>query len=313
MKQVKPRALMPGARVGIIAPSSPVTASERVDAALDAVRKLGFIPVEAKSCRETRGYLAGSDALRAADLTNFFADDSIEGIFCLTGGYGVSRMLDLVNWDSVRAHPKQFVGFSDITALHLALERECGLVTLHGPMPHSNGLPAWNDITRERLLFCLGPEGGKGPLKNPGKRPLMSLVGGKAQGKLVGGNLALITATIGTRWEIDTRGKILFIEDVTERPYRVDRMLSQLRLAGKLDAAVGFILGDWNDCGPAEGELSLSLAEVLEDILLPLGKPTISELSAGHCEPNLTLPLGVEVMIDADIPRIEFLEAATAA
>lgn len=311
MKPIKPKALAVGSRVGLVAPSGPAAGVERVDAAREALRGLGYEVVVGTSCGEVHGYLAGKDAARAADMNAFFADPGIEGIFCMKGGYGTPRILDRLDYATIRANPKVFVGYSDITGTHLALGRECGLVTFHGPMPYSEKGPPWDDASKARLLACIGPEGGKGPIANPGDRPLIALNGGRASGRLVGGNLSLIAATMGTPWEIDTRGRILFIEDIGERPYRIDRMLTQLRLAGKLDEAAGFIVGDWNDCAPEEGKGSLTVDEVLEELLAPAGKPILANLAAGHCGPNLCLPLGVEVEIDGDNPAIEILEAAT--
>jgi muramoyltetrapeptide carboxypeptidase len=311
METVKPRALAAGARIGLIAPSGSAIALERVDVARAAIEELGFEVVEGRSCRAVHGYLAGSDELRAQDMNGFFADGTIDGIFCLKGGYGTPRILDRLDYATIRDHPKAFVGYSDITGTHLALGRECGLVTFHGPMPHAEKLPAWDELSRTRLLDCLGPGGGRGVIENPDGRPLVCLNAGRAQGRLVGGNLSLLAATMGTPWELDTRGRILFIEDIGERPYRVDRMLTQLRLAGKLDAAAGFVIGDWNDCVPEEGKKTLSLDTVIEEILLTTGKPVLANLAAGHCSPNLMLPLGVEVELDAAALRLEFLEAAT--
>ncbi|MDA8410711.1 MAG: LD-carboxypeptidase [Treponema sp.] len=311
MKPTKPKALLPGSRVGLIAPSGSSISPERVDAAKAALAELGFEVAEGRSCRAVHGYLAGDDATRASDVNDFFADRNIDGIFCMKGGYGTPRILDRINYDVIRAHPKVFVGYSDITGTHLAIGREGGLVTFHGPMPYSERGESWDGPSRERLLACVGPKGGKGPLENPAGRPLKALAGGRARGRLVGGNLSLIAATMGTPWEIETRDRIVFMEDIGERPYRVDRMLTQLRLAGKLAGAAGFILGDWNDCGPEEGKGSLGLDEVLEELLIPTGRPVLANLAAGHCRPNLCLPLGVEVAIDADRLAIEFLEAAT--
>ncbi|MEI6873944.1 MAG: LD-carboxypeptidase [Spirochaetota bacterium] len=311
MKRVKPRALKSGDRIGLIAPSGSAIAPERIDFAMEAIRELGFKAVEGRSCRSVYGYLAGSDETRAADMNDFFGDEAIDGIFCLKGGYGTPRILDRLDFARIRANPKVFVGYSDITGTHLALGRECGLVTFHGPMPYTEKLAAWDDATRASLLAAIGSQGGKGRFANPAGRAIQTLTGGKARGRLVGGNLSLIAATMGTPWEIDTRGCILFIEDINERPYRIDRMLTQLRLAGKLDDALGFVLGDWCDCGAEEGKRSLSVDEVLRDLIASTGKPAISNLGVGHCRPNLTLPLGVEVEIDGDGPSLDILESAT--
>jgi muramoyltetrapeptide carboxypeptidase len=311
MKTVKPKALGKGDTIGLIAPSGAALYLDRIDPAVEAVRSLGFKVVEGKSCRSIYGNLAGSDELRTADMNAFFGNDAIDGIFCLKGGYGTPRILDRINYDVIRANPKAFVGYSDITATHLALGRECQLVTFHGPMPYSDKGEGWDAPSIAILLSTIGSSGGKGRFENPAGRAIGSLGGGKARGRLVGGNLCLIASTMGTPWEIDTRGRILFIEDISERPYRIDRMLNQLRLAGKLEEALGFVIGDWCDCGPEEGKRSLSIDEVLRDHLESTGKPILSNLGVGHCRPNFTLPLGVEVEIDGDAKTLDILEAAT--
>jgi len=306
----KPKALTPGDTLGLIAPSGCVQDADRVDQAAACLSGLGFRVKIAPGCRASWGYLAGKDGVRAADLNAFFADPEVDGIVCLKGGYGTPRILDAVDYRSAARHPKVLVGYSDITGLHLALARKCGLVTFHGPMPGSDMLPEFDALSRAGWLSALMATDPLGPLANPGADRLETLVGGTARGPLAGGNLSLVAATMGTPYEIEARGRILFLEDVDEAPYRVDRMLTQLRLAGKFRQCAGILLGDWKDCAPGEGRPSLTLRQVFEEVLAPCGKPVSCGFRAGHCRPAATFPFGVEAVLDADAGTLEFTEAA---
>jgi muramoyltetrapeptide carboxypeptidase len=308
---MKPKALAQGDTLGLIAPSGCVQEPDRVPRAAARLVELGFRVKTAPGCGFSWGYLAGKDAVRAADLNAFFADPEVDGIVCLKGGYGTPRILDAVDYPSIAGNPKVFVGYSDITGLHLALGKKSGLVTFHGPMPGSDMLPEFDDSSRAGWLAALTATDPLGLLENPGGVLLSRLVGGTARGPIAGGNLSLIAATMGTPYEIDARGKILFFEDVDEAPYRVDRMLTQLRLAGKLDQCAGILLGDWKDCTPKEGKPSLTLMQVFEEVLAPSGKPIAYGFRAGHCKPALTFPFGVEAVLDADAGTLEFVESAT--
>jgi len=235
----------------------------------------------------------------------------VDGIVCLKGGYGTPRILDHIDYASIARNPKVFVGYSDVTGLHLALGKTCGLVTFHGPMPSSDMLPEFDEFSRASWRAALMTSGPLGVLSNPEAKRLERIVGGTARGPVAGGNLSLVAATMGTPYEIDARGRILFFEDVDEAPYRVDRMLTQLRLAGKFEQCAGVLLGTWKDCVPREGKPSLSLAQVFEEVIAPAGKPVAFGLQAGHGAPALTLPLGVEAVLDADAGTLEFVESAT--
>ena len=307
---LKPKALKPGDKIGIVATSGPA-AAENVKSAKEQLEGLGFRVEPAPGCFAPRGYLAGRDELRADNLNKMFADKTIDGIICLRGGYGATRILDKIDFDIIRANPKIFVGYSDVTALHIAINQVCRLVTFHGPMVSSDIAGGLDDFTeKEFLRAIMRPE----PMKyipNPQNTEIQTLVKGRACGIIIGGNLSLISATMGTRYEIDTEGKILFLEEIAEEPYKIDRMLTQLALAGKFDDASGVILGDWNNCESKIYSDSLSLAEVFEDIIIPYGKPTIFNLKAGHCKPRVTLPFGVKALLDADEGRLVIKESAT--
>jgi muramoyltetrapeptide carboxypeptidase len=308
---VKPRALAPGDTLGLIAPSGGVQEPNRVERAAERLGALGFRVKQGPGCGASWGYFAGKDSIRAADINAFFADPEVDGIVCLKGGYGTPRILDHIDYASIARNPKVFVGYSDVTGLHLALGKTCGLVTFHGPMPSSDMLPEFDEFSRASWRAALMTTGPLGMLINPEARRLERIVGGTARGTVAGGNLSLVAATMGTPYEIDARGRILFFEDVDEAPYRVDRMLTQLRLAGKFEQCAGVLLGTWKDCVPREGKPSLSLAQVFEEVIAPAGKPIAFGLQAGHGAPALTFPLGVEAVLYADAGTLEFVESAT--
>ncbi len=311
-----PAPLGPGSRVAVIALASPSTQADIERSVKVLVEQFGYEPVLYPSAKESRGYLAGrSDEANAEELHRAFEDPKIDGILCLRGGYGSQRILPFLDPARIAKHPKVFIGYSDITAVHSFLNGTCGLVTFHGPMiipslrslaggdPQLAGLFGWMRWMH-RLLE--DPDALPGPL--PTVRPLERVVGGRARGPLAGGNLTMISTLMGTPWEVDVRGKILFIEDVGEKVYRIDRMLTQLRNSGKLDGVAGFILGDFVDCPSPEG--SQTLDDVVRDILVPLGKPIVKGLHAGHGDINLALPFGVTAEMDADEGTVAFLEPA---
>ncbi len=304
---IVPNPLYPGARVALVAPSSAV-AADRLGPAQDAVKALGLEPVPYPSCYATsrHGYFAADDVQRASDLQAAFADDSIGGVLCLWGGYGAHRLLPLLDLDAIARRPKRFAGYSDITALHTAFNQICGFVTFHAPMPASDYYQPVDEFTMSRLRRCLFGSLA-GPVENPAGRPLTALSPGSAMGRLCGGNLSLLAASLGTPWEIDTKGKLLFLEDVGEKVYRIDGMLTQLRNAGKFRDCAGVILGDWTDCPPEHPERSLTLEEVFRELIVPAGKPVLSGLACGHSLPNLSLPLGAMAAMDADTGRLEVL------
>ncbi|WP_432663417.1 LD-carboxypeptidase [Wukongibacter baidiensis] len=300
---IKPKPLKKGDCIGLIAPASP-TPEEKVVRSKELLEELGFKVKVGQSCYGRYGYLSGSDELRARDLNMMFGDKNIDGIMCIRGGYGTPRILEQIDYDCIRKNPKAFIGYSDITAIHIALNQVCRLVTFHGPMASTDMIKDFDDFTRESLMNSIMYEDAVEEVMNPDDHKIETLVGGCAEGVLVGGNLSLIAATIGTPYEIDTRGNILFIEDIDEEPYSIDRMLTQLSLARKLDEASGFILGDWNNCIARSYDPSLTLTEVINDLIVPLNKPTICNVRAGHCKPMVTLQLGRKLSIDGNRGKI---------
>lgn len=301
-----PKPLFPGAKVALVAPAGPVS-PEKFGPAVRAVEELGLAPVVYESCRRAHGYFAGGDALRADDINRAFASPEIDGVLCIRGGYGVQRLMDRIDFDRIARHPKFFSGYSDITALHIVLNQQCGFVTYHTPMPSTelcNHPDAFTLCSLRKALF--GEPAGV--LHNPAELPIETLVSGCARGTLTGGNLSLVSSSLGTPYEIDTRGKILFLEDVDEAPYRIDGMLNHLKAAGKFRDCAGIVLGYWTDCTAEKPEQSLTLRQIFEELIVPEGKPAIMNLACGHSLPSLSLPLGMEAELDADRARLKILE-----
>lgn len=290
-------ALRPEGTIALIAPAGP--AALDVEKAEQWMRNRGYGLRIYPGVYERDGYLAGSDKTRLADLHAAFADPDIDAIFCLRGGYGTPRLLDSLDFGLLRANPKPFVGYSDITALHLAINRYAGFVTFHGPMLNADLLGDKQPPTESSLFSLLrGQLGVGGELAHPVAFPLTTLEPGIARGRLQGGNLSMIAAVMGTPFEIDAQGIILFIEDVNEPIYRIDRLLTHLRLAGKLAQVAGVLVGD------VAGVDSMALERLLKQTFAPLGVPVLSGWRSGHCDPNLTLPLGALVRLDAGEQRV---------
>lgn len=314
---IHPKALRPGDTVGLITPSSYVSDPDKLITAERTIKYFGLNLKMGRNVRKRAGYLGGSIEDRVEDLHAMFRDPEVKGVFCIRGGYGSAQLLNHIDYELIRRNPKVFIGYSDITAMHLAIHKRTGLVTFHGPVP----LSRFTDYTQQcfrRALFETKPLGAlTNPAESNALRPnhtLRTIRPGKARGPLVGGNLSLIASTMGTPYEVDTRGKIFFIEDVGEQPYSVDRMLTQLRLAGKFEQAAGVVFGECNDCGPRKYdpsfESTFSLGEVLDEILGKLKIPVLGGLTIGHTDDQLTLPLGVMASLDSDKGELTVEEAA---
>lgn len=303
--------LMPGDTIGMIAPAGVVRDASAIDRAVQAAEGMGFRVKLGESARGQYGYLAGTDEMRARDVNAMFADDAVDAVVCLRGGYGCMRMLDRLDYALIAAHPKIFMGYSDVTALHIALNQRCNLLTFHGPMAAADWANAPMDaFTRENMLRMLTSIEPVGELPNPENDPRRMVNPGCAQGMLTGGNLTLLAATLGTPWEIDTRGKLLFIEEVGEKTYAVDRLLTQLRLSGKFADCAGVVFGDFANCPVEYSAYGLTLDEVIRDVVAPCGKPIFMRLCCGHCTPKLTLPLGAQCAMDAAKCTLTVLEGA---
>jgi muramoyltetrapeptide carboxypeptidase len=317
---VKPPMLRSGDTVGMVAPASNAYEPEDIILARETMQQYGFKVVLGQHIADQYGYLAGPDRDRAADLNDMFRRPDIRGIVTFSGGYGCCRLLPFLDYDLIRRNPKVIVGHSDITSLLLAIHRKTGLVTFHG----SSGLTGVGDYAIahfKRAIMSAQPLGAiaQPPATEGVKRNhrLVTIVPGRATGQLVGGNLTLVTNALGTPYEPDTKGKILFLEEIGEEPYRVDRMLTQLWLAGKLQDAAGIALGHFVDCYPKDYQPSfpqtLSLEAVLRDRFIPLNKPTVYNLMFGHLRENAVLPIGAMATLDATAKTLTVNENAVVA
>ncbi len=308
-----------GDTIALIAPAGRVTSS-KVREAVRNIQSLGYKVKIQPGVYKTDGYLAGSDPNRLNDLLASFRDPEVKMILCLRGGYGSPRLLELIDFEELKKHPKIFVGYSDITALLIALSQKSGFVTFHGPMamgdfsgkyglaPYSSRY-FWNLLQKPKndSIAKLFNDWGAGASERLGKRKMISP--GVAEGELIGGNLSTLVALLGTPYEIDTRGKILFLEDVNEEPFRIDRMLLQLHLAGKLKHLKGVVLGGFTRCVPRSIATSFSTEEVLKQYLGGLNIPVMSGFAAGHLPDQATLPFGSKVRLDASQLKLSLLES----
>ena len=261
-----------GDTIGLIAPSGAVRTEGAVARAVEETERMGFKVKLGESAQQKYGYLSGTDEVRARDINNMFADDEVDAIICIRGGYGAMRILDKLDYKMISKHPKIFAGFSDITALHIALLNRCDLATFHAPMAVGWADGPMDDFSRESMYKALMHAEPMGELVNPPEYEKKTVNPGIAEGTLVGGNLMLITSSLGTPWEINTKDRILFIEEVSERTYCVDRMLTQLRLAGKFDDCAGVVFGDFADCNIEYPEFGLTLEEIIKQALKKMMK-----------------------------------------
>jgi len=311
---VKPPRLKPGDTVGLINPAGATFHHDDVAIAEETLTALGLRMKAGKHLLDRYGYLAGSDKARAADVNTMFSDPEVDAVFTLRGGWGCNRILDLLDYESIAKHPKIIMGYSDITSLLLALNAKTGLVTFHGPVVVST----WNKYSTDfvkQLLFDAetfsmeNPQETGDNLTQVNDR-VLTINSGKASGKLLGGNLTVLTAMVGSDYLPDFRDSILFLEEVGEDIYRVDRMLTQLKLAGILDRLSGFVFGKCSKCKPGESYGSLTLEEVLDDHIKPLGIPAWYGSMIGHIENKFTMPLGIKAEINASNGRIRLQEPA---
>jgi muramoyltetrapeptide carboxypeptidase len=317
---IKPRVLREGDKVAVIMPSTPVPDPDRLALVKPTIE---FFGLKLKTGRflgkRTAGFAPSIDE-RVADLHDAFSDPEVKAVFPVGGGYGTMQILDRIDYALIRRNPKIFTGYSDITAMHLAFHKLAGLVTFHSPVVLSSFTP-YSQGQFRKALFETKPIG---VVANPAEanplrphHPWRTVRPGVAKGKLVGGNLTLISHTMGTPYEIDSTGKILFIEDVGEDTYSIDRMLMQLHLAGTLDRAAGVVWGECSDCGPGQCRTSaaspFTLGETVDNILARLKVPVLAGLTIGHTADQATLPLGVRATLDADNGRLIVEEAGATA
>ncbi len=315
-KIIKPKALKAGDTIGIVSPASAIFESEPYQIAKESFEAMGLKVKFGKFTKSRYGHLAGTDVERAEEFNDMFRDKEVKAVIALRGGAGSARILDKIDYEAIRKNPKIFIGYSDITAIHLAIFKETGLVTFHGPVAVSS----WNSFAYDyfrKLLF----EGEAISYKNPEDKGdeltqtsnrIRTIKEGTAKGQLLGGNLSVLTSIMGTPYfPTDWRNKILYIEDIGEHIYAVDRMMSQLELGGVLKQISGFIFGKCNGCDPGgNGFGSLTLEEVIDHYIIPLNIPAFSGAMIGHIDDNITLPNGIEAEINASAGTIRLLNPA---
>lgn len=312
-----PNALKEGDTIGIVSPASAIFDSEPYDIAKESFEAMGLKVKFGKATRNRYGHLAGTDEERAEELNEMFRDSEIKGIIALRGGSGSARILDKLDYEAIKNNPKVFLGYSDITALHMAIFEKTGLVTFHGPVAVSS----WNSFSYDyfkRLVFqketitYSNPNNKGGQLAQTRNR-IRTINPGKAKGKLMGGNLSVLTGIMGSEYfPKNWKGNILYLEDIGEKIYAVDRMMSQLYLGGVFNEINGLVFGKCSDCDPGgSGYGSLTLEEVIDHYIKPLGIPAYSGAMIGHIDDNSTIPNGLEAEIDAEAGTITLLSPAT--
>ena len=323
-KIIKPKRLKTGDTVGLIAPASAVVESE-FNRAIENIKNLGFVPKVGKNAQKRYNFLAGTDQERLDDLHWAFSDDEVKAVWCIRGGYGTSRILPAIDYNLIRRHPKILIGYSDITALLTAVYQNSGLVVFHGP----GGSSTYSEYTKSHVLDVLtnpvAPYKIELSVDNQAREEVAFqtkvITKGKAKGKLIGGNLSLLAAIAGTKFELkNPKGKILFIEDVNEPPYKVDRMLTQLRQTMDMQQLAGIVLGVFVDNTSRRNDTQtqsappqpppVTLLDVLKDRLGDLGIPVIYGLSFGHIREQFTLPIGIEAELETENATMTFLESS---
>jgi muramoyltetrapeptide carboxypeptidase len=313
---VKPPRWKAGDTVGLVNPAGGTYSAIDIDIARETFEALGLKVRVGQHVLDRYGHMAGTDVSRAADLNAMFRDPAVRGVVCIRGGGGSARILPMLDYDALRADPKILLGYSDITALHMAIHSKTGLVTFHGPV----GISKWNAFNvgwLKRVLF----DGEAVTFENDKsfsvdetlvqrEHRTRTLTPGTARGRLIGGNLTVLTTIIGSPYVPDFSNRVLFLEDVREAPYRIDRMFSQLELAGILSRVRAVVWGTCSECTPGEGFSSLTIEDVLADHVTPLGVPAWHGAMIGHVDRQFTLPIGIEVEVDAGRGTIQMLEPA---
>lgn len=299
MDILKPPRLKKGDLISLVSPASTPSDTSKMNAGVRYFESLGYRVKVAKNTYNVNGYLAGTDEERAGDLNEAFKDKNVKAIICSRGGYGSPRILDRLDYAAIRRNPKIFVGYSDITALHLAIFKKTGLVTFSGPMVAMEFGDNFDSYSEAMFFDIVTRDKAPGRLKmHKDYRP--AFIGRKsARGRIMGGNLSLITSLLGTRYVPSFDESLLLIEEVSEEPYSIDRMLTQLRLAGILESVSAFALGQFTNCAPDEPDKPhRTLDEILRGDLFSIGKTVVSNLPYGHVPVKMTLPIGVTASID---------------
>ena len=311
MPLLKPRSLRKGDVIGLISPASTPSSSEKIEKSVRYLESLGYRTAVGTHVLDVNGYLAGSDRDRAEDFNAMVRDKHVKAIVALRGGYGTPRILPLLDYRAIRQHPKIIVGYSDLTALQLAVFKKTSLVTFSGPMA---AVEMWDGIdpyTEEHFWRLVTSPKPVGILANPNDDPVAGHNGGTAAGRLLGGNLSLVVSSLATPYSPDYAKALLVLEEIDEAPHRVDRMVTQMFNGGLFKQLSGLVLGRFTDCVPSDPEKpNLTIDQVLADVLQRIQKPALSNLRYGHIPKKLTIPFGVRARLDAEKGRLEISEAA---
>jgi muramoyltetrapeptide carboxypeptidase len=311
--RILPPALKRGDTIGLVTPGSPVT-QEQLSGCITELEEMGFRTTYNESVLSEYGYFAGTDRERADELMGMFTREDVDAVWCVRGGYGCIRILDLLDFNQIRKNPKVFIGYSDITALITSIFQETGLVTFHGPVGTSDfnrfTTRSVNRVLMEpRSEYQYPYRREKGTRGNP-EFDHYTIAGGTAEGVLIGGNISVLDSVIGTRFEPDFENRIAYLEEIGEKTYRVDKMIFHLLSGTNLKHASGIVLGVFSGCSVNGEEPSLSLREALDDLLKPLGIPVSYGNSFGHIKRMVTIPTGIRAAMDADHNRFRLLEPA---
>ncbi len=310
MEPLKPPRLKTGDLIGIISPASRIMDPARIEKGVAYLERMGYRTVLGDHVLKTYGYLAGTDEERVADLHRMFADPKVKAIMCIRGGYGTPRLLSLVNYRLIARNPKVFVGYSDITSLQLALWKKCGLVTFQGPMVGVD-MPGQLDGYTEELFWRLVTSPKKAGQVVPSDNPSALIRKGKATGRLLGGNLAHVAGAVGTVHMPSLKDALFFIEDIGEEPYRIDRMMTQLRHARVFEQVKGILGGQFTDCEIKDAtKPTLTVDEVFREFGGGCPLPFLAHLPFGHEDHKMTVPMGIRAKLDAGAGTLEFLEGA---
>jgi muramoyltetrapeptide carboxypeptidase len=311
MKAVKPPRLRKGDVIGLVSPASTPTPREKIEGGVRYLEALGYRVKVGKHVSKAWGYLAGTDEERAEDFNGMINDAEVKAIFALRGGYGTPRILDLIQYRALAKQPKIISGFSDITALQLAIYKKCGLVTFSGPMPAVEFWKKPDPYTQEQFWRLVSSKSTVGALENPLQERFDLHREGKASGVMLGGNLALVASTVGTSFMPSLKDAVLVLEEVGEYPYRVDRLFAQLRNAGVLKGVAAMLLGQFSECEPKDPALPhLSVEFLLKEYAQMVDGPVLGNLLYGHVPKKLTVPLGLVATVDTKKQRIEVRESA---
>lgn len=311
MRAIKPKKLVHGDLIGIVSPASSPDDLSKINHGVEYLEKLGYKVVVGKHVGKVKGYLAGEDQERVEDLHAMFANKEVKAILTVRGGFGSSRLLDKLDYNLIRKNPKIFVGYSDINILQMAIYKRCGLVTFSGPMLAVDFVDEISAFTEENFWKIITSNKKIGKLHNPHDEKFFSLNKGKAAGKILGGNLTVLSSAMGTGYLPDFKKSLFLIEDINEPPYKVDRMLNQMKIAGFFKSVSGVLIGRFINCYETDQfKNSLTLNEVIEGYFHALKKPVIYNIKHGHIKDNLTIPLGITAFMDSDKGVLEIKESA---